>query len=40
MLVQVGVAMFSTGNFKNLVGCSSVEINPGEMEYEGKVRKP
>ena len=30
---QVGVAMFSTGNFKNVVGSTTIEINAAESFF-------
>ena len=37
MVQQVGVAMFSTGNFKNVVGCTTIEINPAESSFADEV---
>ena len=33
MVQQVGVAMFSTGNFKNVVGSTTIEINAAESFF-------
>ena len=33
MVQQVGVAMFSTGSFKNVVGSTTIEINAAESFF-------